>query len=375
MLYALLKKDLKLIFLNKSNFGLVFLLPVFFILLLGFTMKDYIGGEYGTFDDGAVLYYNDGATDEMLERFDSIASQITDKTGVEFKEASDYDKAKKDVEKSEAFSVIRITADKFDYFRSSFNEPEGGDIIRSLFSELSDSSIQQDNAFVNVTLDVEKPDSAVYYTFTGLSLAIMIMGAVIAASYSKDRNSDTFNRIVLSKAGRVNIILSKILTGLVCGGLQVLISITVSTLVFGIKWKENFGLIILVFFVLVIFSTGIGSVVGMISNNDSVSMTIVEMVGMLSGYLGGAITPLYLLESRPVIKYIVKASPIYWTNQSLTSLYNGITDEKTTKCVVVLLSISAVLFILTGILSIKSSGKMTSKVGKGKKKLEEGAES
>ena len=203
----------------------------------------------------------------------------------------------------------------------------------------------------------------------------MIMGAVIAASYSKDRNSDTFNRIVLSKAGRINIILSKILTGLVCGGLQVLISITVSTLVFGIKWKENFGLIILVFFVLVIFSTGIGSVVGMISNNDSVSMTIVEMVGMLSGYLGGAITPLYLLESRPVIKYIVKASPIYWTNQSLTSLYNGITDEKTTKCVAVLLSISAVLFILTGILSIKSSGKMTSKVGKGKKKLEEGAES
>lgn len=369
MLISMLIKDLKLIFRNKSNVAFIVFIPVLLILVLGFTMKDYMSNDFNTFENGIVLYVNDGASDDMMKKFDEISSQITEKTGVEFKKADNFSDAKKDVEASKAFGAVNITENKFDYFRSSFNEKEGGEIVRSLFTELSQNNQKNSVPVMNTVLDIKRPESSVYYTFTGLSLAILFMGAVIAGSYSKDRSADVFNRISLSTAGRKIMILSKLCSGIICGAIQILLALVVSTLVFDIKWEHNLGLIILVYFVLVIFSSSLGSLVGVISKNNAVSMSIVEVVAMLSGYLGGSITPVYLLESMPVIKYLVKVSPVYWTSQSLSNLYNDIVDEKTYKCIAVLIGLSAVLLLLTAVMSIKTGeGK---KIVKNKERIEE----
>jgi ABC-2 type transport system permease protein len=371
MLISMLIKDLKLIFRNKSNVLYIVFVPVLLILIMGFTMKNYMSSDFNTFDDGIVLYVNDGASADMLKKFGEISSQITEKTGVEFNETDDFSAAKKDVESSKAFGAVRITENKFDYFRSSFNETEGGEIVRSLFTELSQSDLKSTVAVTNTVLDIKRPDSSVYYTFSGLSLAILLMGAVIAGSYSKDRTADVFDRISLSTAGRKTMILSKLCSGIVCGAIQILLALVVSTLVFDIKWEYNLGLIILVYFVLVIFASSLGSLVGVVFKNSVVSISIVEIVAMLSGYLGGSITPVYLLEGMPIIKYLVKISPVYRTSQSLSNLYNDIVDEKTYKCIAVLMVLSAVLILLTSVLSLKAGeGKKIVKDMKDKERTE-----
>jgi ABC-type multidrug transport system permease subunit len=100
-------------------------------------------------------------------------------------------------------------------------------------------------------------------------------------------------------------------------------------------------------------------------------MSVVELVAMLSGYLGGSITPVYLLESMPVMKWFVKVSPVYWTSQSLSNLYNDIVDEKTYKCIAVLMGLSVVLILLTSVLSLKAGeGKKIVKDMKDKERTE-----
>jgi ABC-2 type transport system permease protein len=371
MLISILVKDLKLIFRNKSNVLYIVFVPVLLILVMGFTMKNYMSSNFNTFDDGVVLYVNDGASADMMKKFDEIALQITEKTGVEFKQTDDFSAAKEDVEASKAFGAVKITENKFDYFRSSFNETEGGEIVRSLFTELSQSDSKSTVAVTNTVLDIKRPESSVYYTFTGLSLAILLMGAVIAGSYSKDRTADVIDRISLSTAGRKTMILSKLCSGIICGAIQIVLALVVSTLVFDIKWEHNLGLIILVYFVLVIFASSLGSLVGVVFKSNAVSMSVVELFAMLSGYLGGSITPVYLLESMPVIKYLVKLSPVYRTSQSLSNLYNDIVDEKTYKCIAVLMVLSAVLILLTAVMSLKTGeGKRIVKDMKEKERTE-----
>ena len=70
------------------------------------------------------------------------------------------------------------------------------------------------------------------------------------------------------------------------------------------------------------------------------------MTAMLCGYLGGSITPLYLLENQPVLNVLVNISPLYWTNRALTALYNGILDEKTAYSAAVLAGLIAVILTL-----------------------------
>ena len=74
---------------------------------------------------------------------------------------------------------------------------------------------------------------------------------------------------------------------------------------------------------------------------------------MIFSYLGGAITPVYMLERIPVLKWIIRISPVYWTNQSITKLYNGIVDSTTTKCIAMLLILSVVCLAVHFICSRK----------------------
>lgn len=113
MLRSLLKKDIKLIFTNKTNFALLLVLPIMLILVFGFALDNYMSGNYNTFDDGKILYYEEDPSEEMQSKFAEISQLITQKTGVIFEEINNYEEAKRKVEKSEAFAVVKITGDIF----------------------------------------------------------------------------------------------------------------------------------------------------------------------------------------------------------------------------------------------------------------------
>lgn len=70
------------------------------------------------------------------------------------------------------------------------------------------------NIIQNVVLDIPKVDAKGYYTFSGLAFCLLFMGLLMADSVYDERERDTIERIKLSKAGIVGMMLSKIITGL-----------------------------------------------------------------------------------------------------------------------------------------------------------------
>lgn len=331
---------------NPVLISLFTALPLIIIFIFGFSIKQFLAADFGTFDDCKVYYYNDDASEEMLDSFFDVSQKITEATGAEFTETSDPNEAAKKVDKSEAVGVITISENGFDYYRSTFNEPYGGDIVRSLFVQLVSSDKNEPLSTQHIDLGVERTGAEVYYTFVGMIFAIMFMGSLVSSSYSRDNAANTLERMSISKAGHLTVLLSKLVCGLIFGIVQMAIALPIATIVFDIEWNENAPLILAVLGAVLVFSLSMGSVVGIFIENETLSYRSFCMIVLFSSYLGGAVTPVGLLKRIPVVKQLINVSPVYWANRSIISLYNGTVDDKTSKCLTALLAFSALMILV-----------------------------
>jgi ABC-2 type transport system permease protein len=358
MFWVLWKKELKTFFSNKGNLLFMVLLPILLISVFSFALGDYIKGDYGTFDEGKVYYYVDDQGTELCKRFEEISGEITESTGVEFVEVTDLRQARKDVEESKAYGVITIGETGYDYFRSTFNEPQGGKLVRTLFVQLSGEQEQTGKTVIQSrVIQGSHLDSKVYYTFSALTFAILFMGVLIGHSVIEERELGTLIRIQMSRAGTGGMMSGKILAGILCGAGEVCAAFLFSNYILGVKWGEHVLMIFFILLCLILLSAVFGAVVGRFTANKSMCQSTIMMTAMLCGYLGGAITPLYLLENMPILQFVVKASPLYWTNQALLCLYNGIVNEKMTKSICVLIGLSLVVLAIYAVLDIRELGK------------------
>ena len=344
-------KEIKVFFTSRGNLLFMFVMPLLLITIFSFALRDYISADYGTFDDGRVYYFLNTQNEDRSDEFDVIREKISDSIGISFEQVYDYEEACHRVESSEAYGVITIKDEGYDYFRSSFNEPEGGKLARSLFSRMADNYAagieSQSTPVINkVRVEVNKLDSRNYYTFAGLAFSIMFMGLLVAFMVYDEKEFGTIERIKLGGAGILSMVISKVLTGVICGLVMIAASFVYSRTVLKVDWGNKAGYIVAVLMCLVIFSAVFGCVVGLWGKNRTMCQSSVLMFSMLCGYLGGSITPLYLLENMPVLKFIIKLSPLYYTNRAIISLYNGIIDEKTTYSILVLLGLTLAFTIL-----------------------------
>lgn len=344
-------KEIKVFFTSRGNLLFMFVMPLLLITIFSFALRDYISADYGTFDDGRVYYFLNTQNEDRSDEFDVIREKISDSIGISFEQVYDYEEACHRVESSEAYGVITIKDEGYDYFRSSFNESEGGKLARSLFSRMADNYAagieSQSTPVINkVRVEVNKLDSRNYYTFAGLAFSIMFMGLLVAFMVYDEKEFGTIERIKLGDAGILSMVISKVLTGFICGLVMIAASFVYSRTVLKVDWGNKAGYIVAVLMCLVIFSAVFGCVVGLWGKNRTMCQSSVLMFSMLCGYLGGSITPLYLLENMPVLKFIIKLSPLYYTNRAIISLYNGIVDEKTTYSILVLLGLTLAFTIL-----------------------------
>lgn len=330
MFGIILKKEIKSYFKSAGNWVFVFALPILLILLMSSALDGYMSTDFHTFDDGKVYYYYEdktGATTEKLAAFETLLHKAT---GIVMQEVWDYVQGEKDVNSSKAFGIIKISGDNMSYYRSPYNETEGGRIVHSLFEQVIGKDMTALNDSVRVTtLETTPVDSASYATFTYLAFVILFIALMTGHSVNDERTYGTITRIKISKAGINALLLSKVILGVFIGILQIVTVWAFSTLVLGINWGSNAPVMFVVLLCLVVMSSIFGVVIGMISKNKAIADNTVLMTVMLSGYIGGALSPVYLLENGGILNQIVKISPLYWTGRSLTNLYVNIMDVTT----------------------------------------------
>ncbi len=350
MFLKMLKKEWKVYVSSKINLVFMIILPIIFIGLFSVALKDYIGADYGTFEDGNVFYYveDDGT---YLDRFGVICDKLTEATGVTFTEVNDLADAKDRVEASEGYGVITIKADGYDYYRSPYNETEGGKLLRTMFVQLaglSGETLESYPVLVENVIDIKVSDvdSNAYYTFSALAFTLMMLSVGVSLSIYNERESQAIVRYRISKAGIWGMYGIKIVVGMIAGLIQIGVSFLFSTLALGVKWGDKIGYMLLLLMLNNLFAVLLAMLLGIRGKNKSMSQDTVLIITMLSAYLGGSITPIYILENIKALRVIVRISPLYWTNQALISLYNGVLDKKTLYSALVLLMLSAILAIV-----------------------------
>lgn len=347
MFGKMLKKEWKVYVSSKINLVFMIVLPILFIGLFSVALKDYIGADYGTFEGGNVFYYvEDSGTYE--DRFNTIRDKLTEATGVTFTKVHDPEDAKACVEASEGYGVITVKADGYDYYRSPYNETEGGKLFRTMFVQLaglSEAELENYPVLVENVIEVRvsEVDSSAYYTFSALAFTLMMLSVGVTLSVYDERESQAIVRYRISKTGIWGMYGIKILIGMIAGLIQMGISFLFSMLVLGVDWGDKIGYMLLLLMLNNLFAVLLALMLGIRGKNRAVSQDTVMVITMLCAYLGGSITPIYILENIKALRFIVRISPLYWTNQALISLYNGVLDKKTLYSALVLLMLSAVL--------------------------------
>ncbi len=353
MFGIILRKEIKSYFRSAGNWIFVFALPILLILLMSSALDGYMSTDFRTFDDGKVYYFYEEKTDFNAEKVNQFEALLLQSTRVVMEEVSNFEQGVKDVNSSKAFGIMKIFDDNISYYRSPYNETEGGKIVHSLFEQVIGKDITALNDSVRVTtLETTPVDSASYATFTYLAFVILFIALMTGHSVNDERVYGTIERIKISKAGLNALLLSKVVLGVLIGILQIATVWTFSTLVLGISWGSQAPIMFLVLLCLAVMSSIFGVVIGMISGNKAIADNTVLMTVMLSGYVGGALSPIYLLENANILNQIIKISPLYWTGRSLTNLYVNIMNSTTYASIGVSLGLT-LLFLLIYKLQIR----------------------
>ena len=93
-----------------------------------------------------------------------------------------------------------------------------------------------------------------YYTFAELALIILYISLATAESVYNEGRLKTINRIRLSKANDLQLIISKAILGIIIGILQITEVYLFSTFILKVNWGENLPIMICVLLALVVFS-------------------------------------------------------------------------------------------------------------------------
>lgn len=328
MFLASLKKELKLFFRNKGNLAFMFVFPIVLIAIMSYALQSMIGAEVDVSDESGKVLYIMETDGENSRKFEVLKNALSANGSISFEEISSAEKesGQEQVVKQEAYGLITVTDDAFEYYRSPYNEPYASRMIRTYFKQVACLNTVEINSAQTVekeVLSIKRIDSKTYYTLVELSFMMMYIAMIIAKSVFEEKELKTASRIKLSGASIRSIIFSKISVGLVIGIIQILIVYFFSLIVFGIRWGKYTLLMMLMFLILALATSSIGAAIGAVMKNKNSMNTAVMMLALICGLLGGMFTPTSYLDSTKVLAVLMRCTPLYWINKSLISLQQG----------------------------------------------------
>jgi len=350
------KKELKLLFRNKVSVIMMFIAPIVLILLMSYAFSEYMGSEQKLFENGKFYYYMDSETEKYTDWFLECKKDFEEEFNVTFEEVTEYDKAVASVKKQEAYGIITIKADGYDYYRSEFNETDEGRLLRQAVTARLDKISVGDDTEPEVAISIvkgSKMEAKEYFSIVELTLVMMYISFIIANSLFTEHEDKTLNRVMVSKAKLSGLFGGKLLTGLTIGVIQIVEVYLFTTFVFGLNWGDKTPYMFLEYGLVALFSTLLGICVGYLVRNKDMLDMIILMCAILFAFLGGAFTPLTSLQSFAAMRVIIRISPLYWTNNALMELYSGSVSNSFNYSVAIL----GILSVILGAICVLAAGK------------------
>lgn len=372
MFLALLKKELKQFFRSKGDLIMLFVFPIVLISVLSVGLEDIMKGNVDVFEDN-VVYYN--ISESIYEEgFNMFKSTLHEEYDVVFKEAKSVKEAKKQVDNRNALIYISIDDEGYSIYRNN-SESFTSRMFRSVFQTVMDeygayNTIAEYNPKQMANLIDKEYDSfieengeakggvssAEYYTFAELALIILYISTTVSEHMIKEHELTTIDRVRMSKAKEYQIIFSKASLGIIIGIIQVLLVYVYSSVVLKVDWGENTLKFFLLFFNLIVFSSVLGVVLGLIIKKSDVLSGLMQSLIIIMCALGGSYIPIHVLISSPICAQAVKISPIYWINMATSTLMCGYESKSYEIALIIPLVLSVIMILAYLVIHNRKSG-------------------
>lgn len=372
MFLALLKKELKQFFRSKGDLIMMFVFPLVLISVLSIGLEDIMKGNVDVFEDN-VVYYN--VSESIYEEgFNMFMSTLHEEYDVTFKEAKSVKEAKKQVDNRKALIYISIEDDGYSIYRNN-SESFTSRMFRSVFQTVMDeygayNTIAEYNPKQMAKLIDKEYDSFIeengeakggvssteYYTFAELALIILYIATTVSEHMIKEHELTTIDRVRMSKAKEYQIIFSKASLGIIIGIIQILLVYAYSSVVLKVNWGENTLKFFLLFFNLVVFSSVLGVVLGLIIKKSDVLNGLNQSLIIIMCALGGSYIPIHVLILSPICAQAVKISPIYWINMATSTLMCGYESKSYEIALIIPLALSVIMILLYLVIHNRKSG-------------------
>ena len=339
---AIAWKELQVLFKDRGQLAVLFLMPVMFASV--------IGSAFGGGTPGIAVYLVNQDTGPYSDRVEEVLYEVE---ALRITELETVEQADRQVADGEALAAIVIPADfsqKVDAYEQTKiqvivdpTQQQYGGIITGIMNEVVTPVIYQgeiqygirtvmnesgafdeadpqvrsaveaqtmgvvmtqlaemfENPQITVTgedlegVETQSLDSAYSYTMPSYAVmfAFFIVGT-IAASILTEKEEGTFRRLLASPLHRGSIIAGKMLAYMLVVGLQVLMVLGVGSAFFDIPLGDSPLGLVLVTLALALAAASLGMLVAALARTRSQVDAVGMVIGIVLGAVGGAITPI-----------------------------------------------------------------------------------
>ncbi|WP_276629248.1 MULTISPECIES: ABC transporter permease [Terrisporobacter] len=377
ILLTLIKKEVKQFFRQKINVIMMIIFPVILIFIMGKSLNGLMTIDENIFNN-KIIYYrvNDPIENEVdLQRFYDFMIHFEKNTNVKFMENNNYKDIINDVNNNKAICFMDFYDNDINYFRSEKTESTESTVFRNLYEQYMKKytflqSIYKSNPEkIKEVLDYEikiwlkdegiekkQVNAFTYYTFAQLILIILYISNLTSISMYKGEYLHTKTRFKRPKTNKINILLSKMVFGVVIGILQIITVYIVSTKFFNVSWGGNLLYIFMVLFSLIVFSSILGIFMATIFSNKKICYMVNNILIIIMGFLGGSYVPICIVKSDRVTSFLSEIIPNYWANISILSLSYDIKTKYYIFSIFISLSLSLLMLILGSLISKLKAG-------------------
>ncbi|WMT42391.1 ABC transporter permease [Paenibacillus sp. D2_2] len=325
----------------RDRWTLIFMLafPIVLMMVLGFALSNAF--DSGSEIDKIHVLVKDTGENEALTRSFTAFSAETAKSGIQFEDLKAGMDGKEEVKKGHYADYVELTKNGIELYSSSFITVEHQILQGTLtaFTEkykmistvvklepdkigiVSDGTTAPNYIQETSLVPDRKPGALDYYALA-MTAMVALWGAMSASQLiSKEVKEGTAFRLVAAPVNKVEIFVGKVLGNLVVNMLCVLVLIFFSKYAFGAYWGDHLLVVILLLLSLVIMAVSLGLAVSYMFK-EAASRSILMLVTQLAAVFGGAYFPFDEagLEMTKLMSFIIRLSPIRWTNSALTGV-------------------------------------------------------
>ncbi|WP_238883365.1 ABC transporter permease [Clostridium sp. YIM B02551] len=344
--------------------------PIILILILGTALSGAFSSDNAVSLDKISIIYKDNSTGEFSKYFGEFVKQA-EREGIKFEQVNDEVEAKDKVEKRKYQGFIEVSNDSVKLYENDRTSIEGN-IVEAmlkgfidkykLVSEVVKVKPQGVGVVVNdnsegsyikeSSLNSKGAPGAIDYYSIAMTTMIALYGAISACFLIRgERMNKTDTRLIAAPVRKSEILIGKVLGGIVSNLLCVLVVMLVSKYAFKANWGSNIGLVVLVLLTEVILATSFGLGISYITKKPETPRAIVMLVVQVASFLGGAYFPITSENSTGILSFLVKLSPLSWNNQAINKLIYTADNYAVIPAIVINMAVACLFLVISGVIA------------------------